>query len=150
MLGAASATHGAARSVLLGAPLGERDTPRYVCVLRPRSCGWGTLAPGYLTLGGVPSGVIKRIRWMNWGGPTAYGIGESWTYAPGGGYYSEPVRVQLRAYSIGRCAPRHTIAYRRLVIRKQIRPGGRFDHWSGFSTSGSNWICGWIGEGRKP
>jgi hypothetical protein len=133
----------ASGGVVLGTPLG--DDPRYVCRVEPGICGWGTAAPRYLTLGGVPSGVIRKIRWTRWGRPTATGVGESWTYTPKGGYYAQPVRVELRAFAVGRCAPRGSLAYRRLVVRKQVRPGGQFGRWGAF-RNGFNWICG---EGRR-
>jgi hypothetical protein len=149
-----SAAFGATSSfrsdVVLGAPLGEMDTPRYVCLVMPRACGWGTQAPHYLTLGGDASGTITDIRWTSWGGPVATGEGLNRIFRPQGGYYPKPVVVRLRAYDIGRCAPRETTAYRRLVVREPKRPGGPLSSWFGFSTSGANWICGWLNEGRKP
>jgi hypothetical protein len=111
--------------IALGAPLGERDTPRYLCLVTPRECGWGTAAPRYLTLGGDASGTITDIRWKSWGGPVATGEGLNEIFRPQGGYYPEPVVSRLRAYDVGQCAPRRTMAYRRLVVREPKRPGGR-------------------------
>lgn len=131
------------QSVVLGAPLGEKDTPRYHCLLRPGDCGWGTEAPRYLTLGGDPSGTITHIHWDRWGGAVATAHGLNWIFAPGGGYYPRPVVIRLRAYDIGLCPPLQTTAYRQMVAREPKRPGGPLGRWQGFSTSGSTWICGW-------
>jgi hypothetical protein len=130
-------------SIVLGAPLGARGTPKYVCLVQPVKCGWGTAAPHYLTLGGDPSGTITHVRWSTWGGPVATGRGLNWIFAPGGGYYPHPVAIELRAYDIGRCAPSGTTAYRRLVVCEPSHPAGPPGRWFGFSPIGKNWICGW-------
>jgi hypothetical protein len=40
--------------------------------------GFGHVKPRTIFLGGDPTGLICRIRWLSWGGPLAVGTGTSW------------------------------------------------------------------------
>jgi len=91
--------------------------------------GWGKPHPGRIYLGGVPSGLAYKIKWASWGSRMAYGRGWSPQYKPQGGYYRKSVRVQFRATNLGTCRGNSTNRYRRLLIRKQERPGGPWEPW---------------------
>jgi hypothetical protein len=93
----------------------------------PIGQGWGAAEPRELFNGGDPAGDLEHIHWQSWGGPTAIGWGRTWTFKPQGGYYNRPVRVELRAASIGECAGHR--AYRHLSVRHPNRPGGKLGPW---------------------
>ncbi len=93
----------------------------------PIGQGWGTSEPKKLFNGGDPAGDLEHIDWKSWGGKTAIGWGRTWVFEPHGGYYNRPVRVELRATSIGECAGHR--AYRRLFVRHPNRPGGKLGPW---------------------
>jgi hypothetical protein len=40
--------------------------------------GFGQVRPREIFYGGDPTGLVCRIRWVNWGGPTARGYGTGW------------------------------------------------------------------------
>jgi hypothetical protein len=105
----------------------------------PDGYGWGTSRPRGLYNGGVPSGKIFKIHWRTWGGRRARGRGWTYGYRPRGGYYNRPVRIKLRAYHRGRCAGDGPLAYRRLRVKVQKRPGGNYGRW--FLWSGARTLC---------
>jgi hypothetical protein len=105
----------------------------------PGESGWGTAHPDVIYNGGDPSGYVWKIRWKNWGAPIATGRGLTYRFRPLGGYYKKAVNIELRASSIGRCSPSGPRAYRRLVVRANVRPGGRFSAW--YAWGGSSQVC---------
>jgi hypothetical protein len=105
----------------------------------PNGKGFGKPKPRTIFNGGVPSGLVEKIRWKQWGNATARGRGLGNQYKPGGGYYRKPVKVRLRATRIGTCPGSDRRAYTKLRARFQKRPGGRFGKW--FSWSGADTIC---------
>ena len=107
--------------------------------LAPNGAGFGTAEPNRIFNGGVPSGLVKKIRWKSWGSPTAKGKGRGFQYKPEGGYYSRTVKVDLRAKRIGQCPGHSKRAYTVLRARVQNKPGGHFGRW--FSWSGAETIC---------
>jgi hypothetical protein len=92
--------------------------------------GWGDAHPDRLDVGGDPALVITRIRWYSWGSPHARGVGRgpAFNYL-GGSAYRQPVRVELRADELGRCAPSGPRAYRNLRLRMPRRPGAPMGQW---------------------
>jgi hypothetical protein len=102
--------------------------------------GWGKVRPRRIDNGGVPSGIVERIRWARWGKATARGYGRTWLYRPEGGYYRQEGRIQLRAFRVGTCPGDGVRAYTRLRARVQVRPGGRYGRWQGWTTTSGN-IC---------
>lgn len=106
----------------------------------PYGKGWGKVRPKRIFNGGVPSGLIQRIRWTGWGGRTAKGTGRGHQYRPDGGYYAKRVAVRLRATRLDRCHRRGPRAYTRLKVRMQKWPGGPFGEW--FLWAGDRTICG--------
>jgi hypothetical protein len=104
----------------------------------PGGDGFGTVQPADIYNGGDPSGHVSQIRWAGWGSNTAFGTGMSWIFKPSGGYYPQPVVVQLRADRLASCAPGGPSAYRRLSVREPSVPGGPLGPW--VDWSGGN-IC---------
>jgi hypothetical protein len=99
--------------------------------------GWGTAHPYRLSNGGDLNGNIFKIHWYSWGGATASGVGENFTFKPHGGYYTKPVVARLHATDLGRCYDGGPLTYRKLYFRVQVRPGGPFSRtysWTGPST----------------
>ena len=99
--------------------------------------GWGTSRPARIFNGGDPSGLVKEIHWVSWGGKTAIGYGLNFIFKPHGGYYSEPVIIELRASGLGRCTPSGPPAYSHLSVRSPERPEGHLgasSSWSGAKT----------------
>jgi hypothetical protein len=92
--------------------------------------GWGDAHPRSITVGGDPALVINDIRWSGWGRPQASGVGRAaaFTYH-GGSTYRRQVRVELRAYQLGRCAPSGPRAYQNLRLRMPRRPGAPMGQW---------------------
>jgi hypothetical protein len=92
--------------------------------------GWGDAHPDRLDMGGDPALVITRIRWHGWGSPHARGVGRgpAFNYL-GGSAYRRPVRVELRADELGRCAASGPRAYRNLRLRMPTRPGAPMGQW---------------------
>lgn len=103
----------------------------------PNGKGFGASRPKTVYLGGVPSGLVEKVRWNKWGKRTAFGYGKGWQYKPQGGYYNRQVRVKFRASRISRCRPKGPKAYTRLATSFQVRPGGPFGEWFSFGGSGS-------------
>lgn len=106
----------------------------------PHGFGWGTSKPSTLFNGGDPSGKIWNIRWGPWGGRVAAGRGLNWIFRPRGGYYAQPVPIELRAHLIGRCSPGQPLAYLQLDVREPSRPGGALGDW--FAWGGAHLLCG--------
>src|SRR4051794_9906841 len=78
--------------------------------------GWGDAHPVQLNVGGDPALVIHKIRWRGWGSPRARGVGLASAFnGHGGSSYPRQVRVELRAYELGRCGSSR--AYRNLRLR---------------------------------
>ena len=69
----------------------------------------------------------------------ARGHGRNSTFKPGGGYYRHTVRAELKARKIGKCRYSRHLAYKKLIVRIQKKPGGPFTQW--FSWSGRKSIC---------
>src|ERR1700744_1331170 len=65
--------------------------------------GWGTVAPAKIFNGGDPSGTAMKLTWRNWGSAVAAGSGQGYAFMPGGGYYSKPVGIHLKAERISTC-----------------------------------------------
>lgn len=96
----------------------------------PYGKGWGKSRPKTIYNGGVPSGLVTKIRWTGWGSAEAQGRGKVATYRPGGGYYNKLVKIKLRALGLGTCASRPSKpAYTRLLAKVQEKPGGRYGEW---------------------
>lgn len=105
----------------------------------PRGVGWGTYEPREIFNGGDPSGMITSINWTGWGSPTATGYGKSWIFKPGGGYYANAVKVELRASALGHCTAGGPLAYEHLAVSEPSRPGGPLGKW--FTWSGAKTLC---------
>jgi len=105
----------------------------------PNGEGWGTTRPAKVYNGGDPSGLVKEIHWVSWGGKTATGFGLNFIFKPHGGYYSQPVIIELRASGLGRCSAGGPSAYGRLSVRAPERPEGQLGPW--FSWSGAKTLC---------
>ena len=99
----------------------------------PSGAGWETAKPGRIFNGGDPSGLVTHIRWASWGGSTANGHGLTWIFKPGGGYYGEQVRIDLRASRLGKCTSSGPLAYTELSVRVPSRPGGPLGPWVSWS-----------------
>ena len=56
----------------------------------PYGIGWGEVKPRVVSTGGDPTGQVRQIRWSNWGGRTAVGVGISTYVWPGTGVASNP------------------------------------------------------------
>jgi hypothetical protein len=95
--------------------------------------------PAKIFNGGDPSGLVKEIRWVGWGGKTATGFGLNFIFKPQGGYYSQPVIIELRASGLGRCGAGGSRAYSHLSVRVPERPEGPLGKWS--SWSGAKTLC---------
>jgi len=103
--------------------------------------GWGRVKPRTVFNGGVPSGLVRKIRWRRWGSRTAVGRGWTSLYRPRGGYYRRSGRIILRASRLGTCPATGGIpAYTRLSARVQVKPGGRYGRR--FLWAGNRDICG--------
>jgi hypothetical protein len=100
--------------------------------------GFGAPAPGLISNGGVPSGVVTSVTWSGWGGAVARGTGRFAIYRPQGGYYPR-VRGQLRAQDLGTCPGRPERAYTTLLFRVPPWPGGPLGPW--LKWSGSRTTC---------
>ena len=125
----------------------ETETLGRVPVLGARSFmapygeGWGTAHPRRIDNGGVPSGIVSRIRWRHWGADRAFGRGLTSIYRPRGGYYKRPGRIVLRAQRLARCRSGGRPAYTRLRYRIVRRPGGPIvGPWRSWASRPGN-IC---------
>ena len=106
----------------------------------PSGLGWGKVKPKRIFNGGVPNGLVSKIHWRGWGKDVAKGHGKGNGYKPGGGYFSKPIDVRLRARGIGHCGGSKRRAYTKLDAQFEKRPGSnRFTDW--FAWSGSDSIC---------
>jgi hypothetical protein len=101
--------------------------------------GWGTSRPRRIFNGGDPSGLVREIQWTSWGGSTAIGYGIHFIFKPQGGYYSQPVLIELRATGLGKCSPSGPRAYTHLSVRDPVRPEGAYGPW--FAWSGAKTLC---------
>lgn len=100
----------------------------------PSGEGWGTVRPAKIFNGGDPSGLVSNIHWASWGGGTANGHGLNAIFKPGGGYYGDLVRIDLRASRLGRCTASGPRAYTELSVRVPSRPGGPLGPWTSWSA----------------
>jgi hypothetical protein len=92
--------------------------------------GWGDAHPVQIDVGGDPALVIHRIHWYGWGSAHARGIGSASAFnGHGGSWYPKPVRVELRAYQLGRCDQSGPRAYRNLRLRMPRKPGAPMGQW---------------------
>jgi hypothetical protein len=105
----------------------------------PNGQGFGTSKPRTIFNGGVPSGLVTKIRWSHWGSAHATGVGKNAIYRPEGGYYARLATIHLRASRRGRCPDSDQPAYLRLEARVPAKPGGRLGRW--FLWSGARTIC---------
>ena len=121
----ATSTAGGAGNVVLGSS----------AFAKPYGEGWGTARPAKLYNGGDPSGLVKEIQWTSWGGRTAIGYGLGWIFKPGGGYYSRPVLVELRAQALGHCGSQP--GYTQLAIRTPSKPEAPLGSWHLWSEAKS-------------
>jgi hypothetical protein len=81
-------------------------------------------------VGGDPALVVNNIRWHGWGTPHARGVGRASAFdGHGGSAYSHQVRVELRAYQLGRCEPTGPRAYQNLRLRMPRCPGAPMGQW---------------------
>lgn len=103
----------------------------------PHAKGFGTAHPSTISNGGDASGVVTNIVWQDWGGETATGNGLNSIFKPNGGYFPHPVRIDLRAQHLGRCAGQ--LVYRQLRVRLPRKPGGPLGKW--FLWSGAKSLC---------
>jgi len=101
--------------------------------------GWGTSRPHRIFNGGDPSGLVREIQWTGWGGRSAIGFGLHAIFKPHGGYYPEPVLIELRASDLGRCKPGGPPTYRQLSFRVPERPEGSLGPWT--LWSGAKTLC---------
>lgn len=102
---------------------------------KPDGEGWGTSMPTKLYNGGDPSGLMNEIRWTSWGGNTSIGYGLNSIFKPGGGYYSRPVIIELRAQKLGKCSSSGPRAYTQLYVRGPSRPEGLIGAWHSWSAT---------------
>ena len=103
--------------------------------------GWGSAHPVQIDVGGDPALVIHKIRWRGWGSRHARGIGSASAFnLHGGSWYPRPVRVELRAYELGRCEKSGPRAYRNLRLRMPPRPGAPMGQWFVLG-GGANGLC---------
>lgn len=84
--------------------------------------------------------MVSQNRWQSWGASVAIDYGRNAIFKPHGGYYGKLVRIELRAYDLGRCAARGPLAYRKLMVRAPSRPGGPLGRWSAWA--GLKTLCG--------
>lgn len=109
--------------------------------MAPYGRGWGRAHPRRIDNGGVPSGIVFRIRWRHWGADRAVGRGLTYIYKPRGGYYKQPGRIVLRAQRLASCRSGGRPAYTRLRFRNVRKPGGPIvGSWRGW-TGGTGNIC---------
>jgi hypothetical protein len=127
---AATSTAGAASIVVLGS----------AAFAGPQGSGWGTSRPAKIYNGGDASGQVREIQWASWGGKTAIGYGLNAIFKPHGGYYPEPVLIELRASGLGKCSPSGPRAYTHLSTRVPGRPEGPLGPWSPWPFSGQS-LC---------
>jgi hypothetical protein len=113
----------------------------------PGGKGFGEVAPHKIFNGGDPSGLVTHIHWKHWGADTARAHGDHPIFKPGGGYYSKPSHSILRASDLGKCPNSNRLAYRKLKVRDQKRPGGPRGHW--YSWSGFKTICKGFGAHER-
>jgi len=108
---------------------------------QPYGEGWGSSRPSLISNGGDPSGHVWHIHWSSWGGPAAFGTGLTAIFKPGGGYYNQLVRIQLKATDVGRCTANGPLAYQQLWVREPSRPGGPLASWFPWAGGASATLC---------
>jgi hypothetical protein len=92
--------------------------------------GIGKVAPRTVNAQGDANSVVLHIRWKHWGRAKAAGFGESYEFAPHGGYLPGLWPVELHAQDLGRCYPGGPLVYRRLARRDTRAPGHSWYHWA--------------------
>ena len=103
--------------------------------------GWGTSRPKRVYNGGDASGQVREIQWTSWGGRSAIGYGLTAIFKAHGGYYSQPVLAELRAYSLGKCTASGPRAYTHLSIRVPARPEAPLGPWQPWAFSAQKKGC---------
>jgi lysophospholipase L1-like esterase len=136
---AATGTLGAGPTAVSSAAEPVLGSPDYLETTALSGRGFGGYAPATIFNGGVPSGLIDRIRWSGWGKPTARARGRTSIYLPQGGYFPHCVGVLLRATDLGTCPPHHEQAYTTLLVRTPPWPGGPLGPW--LKWNGSRTMC---------
>lgn len=107
----------------------------------PNGEGWGTVRPAKVYNGGDASGQIREIHWTSWGGKTAIGYGLNAIFKPHGGYYPQPVIVEVRASGLGKCTSDGPPAYTHLSVRSPTKPDGPLGAWHAWEYSPSKGLC---------
>jgi hypothetical protein len=97
--------------------------------------GWGTARPRRFYNGGDRSGLVNEIHWTTWGGKTAIGYGLNAIFKPHGGYYPQPVLIEIRASGLGKCSATGPLAYTHLSVRGPERPEGPWRSWRAWSEA---------------
>jgi hypothetical protein len=92
--------------------------------------GFGTVAPRVVSANGDANSRVSSVRWVGWGNGEARGAGESYEFAPQGGYLPGLFPVQLRATDLGRCRPNGPVVYRHLWRRDRINGGVAWSPWT--------------------
>jgi hypothetical protein len=133
-----------ATSTVTVSKIAVKSTPLTCPLLGSRNfhiddAGFGTCRPVSFSNGGDPSGTVSSITWESWGAPSVLGFGENPIFMPGGGYYPQPVRAELRATDLGHCPGSKSSTYLQLFVREPNRPGGPDGPW--FSWSGARSLC---------
>jgi len=102
--------------------------------------GWGTPHPDFISYEGTPATTVAILHWHSWGRPTATGDGTVAAHKPGGGYYANDARAEVRVTRLGWC---HGVrAYLNLYIRTAPRPGVAPNHkWHSWGISKTASIC---------
>jgi len=98
----------------------------------PYAKGFGTAHPRKIDNGGVPNGIVFRIRWRHWGANRAIGRGMTYLYKPRGGYYRRAGRIVLRAQRLGSCGngrPAYTLLKARTARRPRVPVSGPWRTW---------------------
>lgn len=134
---------GAFTLIQCGISVAQSDARRVVLgahKFAPNGWGFGAVRPKEIFNGGAPSGAVRNLRWTNWGKQVTKARGLGAGYKPSGGYYAKPIKVRLRADRIRRCRPRGPLAYTRLLVKIEEKPGsGDFTDW--FRWAGAKTIC---------
>ncbi len=71
-----------AAALLLPAVAGASSEPILAGPWAPEQEGYGHARPGTVFNGGDPTGLVKSIEWLTWGGPRAVGVGSAFFVSP--------------------------------------------------------------------
>src|SRR4051794_2583448 len=104
--------------------------------------GFGRPHPRKVFNGGDPAGLAVHVQWTGWGEAVAHGTGNGSAFMPKGGYYPEPVQVELRATDLGPGCDGQ-VGYHSLMVRKEKAPNtGEWSRWHSWWYPGRSDICG--------